>query len=66
MFVKIKSDLSVNINTIKYFYEVREQNKNKIFYYIKLYFLDKDSMIVYYDDEEQLNKICNILNGKDK
>ena len=29
MFVKIKSDLSVNINTIKYFYEVREQNKNK-------------------------------------
>ena len=66
MFVKIKSDLSVNINTIKYFYEVREQNKNKIFYYIKLYFLDKDSMIVYCDDEEQLNKICNILNGKDR
>ena len=66
MFVKLKDDLNINTDHIKYFYEVIEEKFNNKFCYLKIYFKDNDSMIVTCKDEKELNKFVSILKGDGK
>lgn len=66
MFVKLKDNLNINVNHIKYFYEVIEEKFNNKFYYLKIYFKDNDSMIVTCKNEKELNKFVSILKDDGK
>ena len=66
MFVKINEDLIINTSLIKYIYEIVEGESRKRSYYLKIYFIDKDSLIICCKNKKHQLKILEMIYGKDR